>query len=92
MKFSEMPYKRVDMEDVEKKFRDIMERAKKASSGEELFEIHREYYRLNGYVETNATLANIRHAMWTPQMNFMRRSRHFTMKQCPSFKIIGMNI
>lgn len=61
MKFSEMPYKRVDMEDVEKKFRDIMERAKKASSGEELFEIHREYYRLTGDVETNATLANIRH-------------------------------
>ena len=28
MKFSEMPYKRVDMEDVEKKFRDIMDSGK----------------------------------------------------------------
>lgn len=61
MKFSEMPYKRIDMKEVEAAFRDIIERTKNASSGEEQFEIHREYYRFIGDVETNMTIACIRH-------------------------------
>lgn len=61
MKFSEMPYKRIDMDQVEKKFKDIIERAKNAKSGEEQFEIHKEYYALNDDIQTNMTLAYIRH-------------------------------
>lgn len=61
MKFSEMPYKRIDMKEVEAAYRDIIERTKNASSGEEQFEIHREYYRFIGDVETNMTIACIRH-------------------------------
>lgn len=41
MKFSEMPYKRIDMEEVEKEYKSIIERTKNAKSGEEQFEIHR---------------------------------------------------
>ena len=47
MKFSEMPYKRIDMEEVEKEYKSIIERTKNAKSGEEQFEIHREYYKFN---------------------------------------------
>lgn len=65
MKFSEMPYKRVDMDEVEKKYRDIIDRTKKASSGDEQFEIHKEYYKFSGDVETNITLASIRHGIDT---------------------------
>lgn len=61
MKFSEMPYKRIDMEEVGAAYRDIIERTKNASSGEEQFEIHREYYKFIGNVQTNMTIANIRH-------------------------------
>ncbi len=61
MKFSEMPYKRINMDDVEKGYRDIIKRTKNAASGEEQFEIHREYYRFIGEIQTNMTLANIRH-------------------------------
>ena len=35
MKFSEMPYKRIDMEEVEKEYKSIIERTKNAKSGEE---------------------------------------------------------
>ena len=61
MKFSEMPYKRIDMDQVEKKFKDIIERTKNAKSGEEQFTIHKEYYALNDDIQTNMTLAYIRH-------------------------------
>ena len=61
MKFSEMPYKRIVMDQVEKKFKDIIERTKNAKSGEEQFTIHKEYYALNDDIQTNMTLAYIRH-------------------------------
>ena len=33
MKFSEMPYKRIDMEEVEKEYKSIIERTKNAKAG-----------------------------------------------------------
>ena len=62
MKFSEMPYKRIDMEEVEKEYKSIIERTKNAKSGEEQFEIHREYYKFTADVQTSMELAMIRHA------------------------------
>ena len=53
MKFSEMPYKRIDMEEVEKEYKSIIERTKNAKSGEEQFEIHREYYKFTADVQTS---------------------------------------
>ena len=61
MKFSEMPYKRIDMEEVEKEYKSIIERTKNAKSGEEQFEIHREYYKFTADVQTSMELAMIRH-------------------------------
>ena len=65
MKFSEMPYERVNMENVEKAYRDIIERTKKSSSGDEQFAIHQEYYKFIGEVQTNIELAMIRHGIDT---------------------------
>ena len=56
MKFSEMPYKRIDMEEVEKEYKSIIERTKNAKSGEEQFEIHREYYKFTADVQTSMEL------------------------------------
>lgn len=61
MKFSEMPYTRVDMNKVEETYKDLIERAKNARSGEELFAVHQERYQFMGDVATNMTLAHIRH-------------------------------
>ena len=45
MKFSEMPYKRVELADVEAGYKDIIARTKAATSGEDQFAIHRDYYK-----------------------------------------------
>lgn len=60
MKFSEMPYSRVNLEEVEAGYKDLIEKAKCAGSGEELFAVHQEYYRFTGDVNTNMILARIR--------------------------------
>lgn len=61
MKFSEMPYTRVNMDEVKDFYEKLIERAKTAESGEELFAQHQEYYKFNSEMQTNITLANIRH-------------------------------
>lgn len=61
MKFKDMPYKRVEKDEVEKALTNIMEEFEAASSGEEQFEVHKKYYKLMDDVKTNITVASIRH-------------------------------
>ena len=61
MKFKDMPYKRVEKDEVEKAFARIVEEFKAAASGEEQFEVHKKFYKLKDDIETNITVANIRH-------------------------------
>ncbi|MGN0298114.1 MAG: M3 family oligoendopeptidase [Lachnospiraceae bacterium] len=65
MKFSEMPYTRIDMEQVEKNYKDIIARTKEAASGEEQFAIHQEYYAFTSEMYSNMTLASIRYSINT---------------------------
>ena len=74
MKFSEMPYKRIDMDEVKKTYRDIIDRMKAASSGEEQFEIHREYYKFMDDVRTSMELAMIRHDIDTTDEFYEKES------------------
>lgn len=60
-----MPYERIDMKAVEAGYKDIIERTKKAASGEEQFKIHQEYYKFMEDVSTNITLSSIRHSVDT---------------------------
>ena len=46
MKFQDMPYKRVDFAEIQKRFQSLMEEFQNAKSGEEQFEIH----KLNPFV------------------------------------------
>lgn len=80
MKFSEMPYKRVDMDEVERKYKDIIERTKNAASGEEQFEIHKEYYKFSGDLETNMTLAYIRHDIDTTDESYEKEQDFYDEK------------
>lgn len=77
MKFSEMPYKRVDLEQVKATYQDLIDRAKNAGSGEELFAIHRERYQFLGDVETNMTLAHIRHDIDTADEFYTKENDYY---------------
>ena len=61
MKFSQMPYRRVDMDAVTAEFQSLTRRLAEADSGEAQFAVHQEYYRLCDRVSTMTTLAHIRH-------------------------------
>lgn len=61
MKFSEMPYKRVDFEAVKADFAALTARLENAGSGEEAFAAHQEFYRLTDRIATQMTIAEIRH-------------------------------
>ena len=65
MKFSEMPYERVEFDKVKEEFLAIMEASKAAKSGEEQFEIHKKYYALTNRVTSMMTIAHIRHDGYT---------------------------
>ncbi len=77
MKFSEMPYTRVDMEKVESFYKDLIERAKQAESGEALFALHQERYKFIGDVSTNITLAQVRHDIDTTDKFYEEESDYY---------------
>ena len=60
MKFKDMPYERVDFDQVEKELKELTEAFEKAQSGEEQFAIHEKFYALTDRVDTLMTIANIR--------------------------------
>ena len=61
MKFQDMPYQRVALEEVKKEGKALIEALKQAKSGEEQFEIHKKYYEFSNRITTQITLATIRH-------------------------------
>lgn len=61
MKFSDMPYERVDLEKLKEDFAELERELKAASSAQQQFEIHRRYYKMMDRVQTEMTLAEIRH-------------------------------
>ena len=61
MKFSQMPYRRIDMDEVRKDFADLTERFRAAKSGEEQFAVHQDYYKVSDHIMTQMVLAQIRH-------------------------------
>lgn len=77
MKFSEMPYSRVDMNKVEEGYQDLIKRAKNAKSGEELFAVHQERYKFVGDIRTNMTLANIRHDIDTTDEFYEKENDYY---------------
>ena len=56
MKFSEMPYTRIDFARVEEEMKGLMRELQEAGNGEEQFAVHKKFYRLNDRVQTQATI------------------------------------
>lgn len=61
MKFSEIPYQRIDFDKIKFSFEEIEKSFVNAKSGEKQFEIHKKYYELVNEIETMMTIAQIRH-------------------------------
>ncbi len=61
MKCSEMPYKRIDMDEVKAFFEKLIADSKNAKSGEEQFELHKKYYEFMKDIHTNRILGTFRH-------------------------------
>lgn len=61
MKFSEMPYERIDMEEVKSFFEKLIADSKAAKSSQEQFELHQKYYDFIGNIRTNIIIATFRH-------------------------------
>ena len=77
MKFSEMPYKRVELADVEAGYKDIIARTKAATSGEDQFAIHRDYYKFFADIETNIVLATTRHNIDTTDSFYEKENDYY---------------
>lgn len=61
MKFSEMPYERINMDDVKAFFENLIESSKNAKSADEQFELHKKYYDFIKKVRTNTIIGTFRH-------------------------------
>ncbi len=67
MKCSQMPYTRVNMDEVKSFFEKLITDSKNAKSGEEQFELHKKYYKFMEDVYTNIKLGVFRHNIDTTE-------------------------
>ncbi len=81
MKFKDMPYTRVDFDEVEKELRALMEEFDKAESSEEQFAVHQKYYELTGRVSTLMTIAHIRFDVDTSDEFYKAEQEYYDEKE-----------
>ena len=84
MKFKDMPYERIDFEKAKAELLEIMEKSKAAKSGEEQFEVHKMFYRLNDKIQTQVTLCSIRHTIDTTD-EFYEKEQNYYDEQIPEY-------
>ena len=85
MKFSEMPYQRVDFEELKRKFALLSDDFDKAKSGEEQFTVHQRYYKIVNHARTQMVIAEIRHDMNTED-SFYKAEQEFYDAEGPGFQ------
>ena len=84
MKFSEMPYTRIDFAGVEEEMKGLMQELQEAGNGEEQFAVHKKFYRLNDRVQTQATICSIRHTIDTTD-SFYEKEQEYYDAQMPAY-------
>lgn len=80
MKFKDMPYQRVDFDQVEKEMTTLMEEFDAAKSGEEQFEVHKRYYELTNRVDTLYTISHIRYDIDTSDQFYEKEHEYYDEK------------
>lgn len=76
MKCSEMPYRRVEIEEVRDFFDKLISESRSAKSGEEQFDIHKKYYEYMSDVYTNLKLGVFRHNIDTTEEYYLAENDH----------------
>ncbi len=84
MKFKDIPYERIDMEEVKKGFEALIKEQKEAKSGQEQFEIHKKAYALRDKVLTQMTICEIRHTGNTVDEFYEAENNYYDEKK-PEF-------
>lgn len=84
MKFKDMTYERIDFAKAKAELSEIMEKSKAAKSGEEQFEIHKEFYQLNDKIQTQVTLCSIHHTIDTTD-EFYEKEQNYYDEQIPEY-------
>ena len=84
MKFKDMPYERIVFVQVKEQLKGLMTELSEAKSGEEQFEIHRKFYKLNDRVQTQVTLCSIRHTIDTTD-GFYEKEQNYYDEQVPEY-------
>lgn len=77
MRFSEMPYERIDFKEIEQRYKILMKEFKEAQSGEEQFEVHKRYYELSDEITTALTIAEIRHDIDTKDEFYDKEQEYY---------------
>ncbi len=85
MKFSDMPYERVDFEKVGEELSGLIRELEEAKSGEEQFAVHQRYYALTDHVNTLMTIGHIRHDINTVD-EFYEKERKYYDEMEPIFQ------
>ena len=65
MKFSEMPYTRPNLEEIQKSGNELLEKIRSASAAEEQIDAYLAYEEMSRQVGTNCALAYVRHTIDT---------------------------
>ena len=85
MKFSEMPYTRVDIDEVKKDFTELMREFDAAKSGEEQFAVHQKYYAVTDHIATLFTIAEIRQNIDVTD-DFYNREKEYYDRMMPEYQ------
>ena len=85
MKFTEMPYTRMEIGEIKNEFQKLMQEFDAAKSGEEQFSVHQKYYRLTDHAITQFTIAEIRHDIDVTD-EFYSRERGYYDKVMPEYQ------
>ena len=84
MKLSEFPYERVDFTKMEKELSDLTKALDKAKSAEEVFAIHKKYYKMQDDVMTAMVLANFRNNIDMTD-EFYEKEKDYYDEKMPGF-------
>ncbi len=85
MKFTEMPYERVDLDTLGKEYDSLTERVKSAKDGETLVELFREREKLSIHLATMTSLAYVRNSINTND-KFYEAEQEFYDSSLPAFE------
>lgn len=80
MKFQDMPYERIDFDQVEKEMKELTAEFEGAGSGEEQFAVHQKYYALTEKVSTLMTIAQIRFDIDTTDEFYEKEHQYYDEK------------